>query len=112
MSCNCEYGICDQTANCPVRATPVIPIPVVAKPPQADEPTEQQIEDDQPMLPLDLFDHFCIWTVLTCLTVAFCFGVAWVVGFIARSQAFAVAQDWIASAAQWLVSILPMTPFF
>ncbi|OYQ41065.1 hypothetical protein CHU94_08110 [Rhodoferax sp. TH121] len=112
MSCNCEYGICDQTAHCPVRATPVIPIAVASTPPQADEPTDKQIEEDQPMLPLDAFDHFCVWSVLICLTVAFCFGVAWLVGLVANSAAFAAAQDWISTAAQALVSALPMTPFF
>lgn len=103
MNCCDSYGQCKQGHGCPARCTPA----------HGECHCDAAIAaDTDPMLPLDMFDHFCIWSVLACLTVAFCFGVAWVVGFIARSQAFTAAQDWIASAAQWLVSILPMTPFF
>lgn len=102
MSC-CEYSKCTGAHGCPVRSTPV----------HSDCPCDAAIAaDTDPLLPLELFDHLCIWTVLACLTVAFCFGFAWLVGFVARSEAFAAAKDWIASAAQWLVSILPMNPFF
>lgn len=68
--------------------------------------------DTDPMLPLDAFDYFCIWSVLACLTLAFYFGIKWLVGLLANSPTVAAIQDWISTAAQALVSALPMTPFF
>lgn len=79
MSCNCEYGICDQTAHCPVRATPAIPKPeqcVKAGMCQSDTEHCPCDADDQPMLPLSMTDKVCFWGVLLCCSIAFCLGMA------------------------------------
>jgi hypothetical protein len=109
VSCNCEYGICDQTANCPVRATPVHILEF--KPRQTEEaPTDADAEADSPE---PLYARIGFWMgVMAAVTFIWSACLAWVAYEILTGPTVATVQAWIDGAAQWLVSVIPMTPFF
>ncbi len=110
MNCCSDFGQCTQGANCPVRAAPT-PVHILEfQQPMKDlaEPTDTEVAADAPMLPLSATEHAVLWTLISCLAMALCFGAIYLAKFIAMDS----IQAWIAAAANYVTSILPMAPFF
>ncbi|WP_294767456.1 hypothetical protein [uncultured Rhodoferax sp.] len=67
--------------------------------------------DQSPLLPLSAFDHFCIWGVVLCCSMALIYFTTWLGQWIAHSGVLE-RIDSIAARLLELVPYLPGLPYF
>lgn len=115
VSCQCEYGQCNQSQGCPVRSTPLPSACLKAKQCLSDDatcPCESAIKADEPlMLPLSAVDHGFIWGIVICLSMALMYAVTALGQWITHSGVLE-RIDALASRFLELVPYLPGLPYF
>jgi hypothetical protein len=63
--------------------------------------------------PVVTYSQIAFWIrIFAVITLIWALGLLWVAYEVVTGPTVAAIQDWISTAAQALVSALPMTPFF
>ncbi len=111
MNCCDDYGKCTRGFNCPAGPAPT-PVHILEfKPRQNDEgPTDAAVDADSPVVTYTQIARGI--QVLTVITLIWALSLIWVAYSIVTGPTVAAAKQWIAAAANYVTSILPMAPFF
>jgi len=109
LNCCDDFGRCNQGHGCPARCTPVHILEFGQQKPE-DSPSDAAIADDSQVLTYTQIARGI--QVLAVITLIWAVFLIWCAYEIVTGPTVPAIQEWGASAAQWLVSVIPMTPFF
>ena len=113
MNCCDEFGQCKQGHGCPARTAPVHIAkfkPLKTGEGHEEVDTDSAVAADCPVVSFQTVAR--VIQVMTVITLIWAMCLLWLAYEIVTGPALDNLQAWIATAAQRVVSILPMTPFF